>query len=409
MTILHIVLNNFTTDARVLRSASLGCELGADVVVFALGEDDLPEREERDGIQIRRFALKSRSWSKLPAVQLAKYAEALFRMQRAGRELEPEIVHAHDLTGLPIGYAISRSLNQRKPKSTRLLYDAHELWCDPEGAKMSHYVPGLFRLEVAIEGLLARRSDAVVTVSDGLADEMEKTLCISRPALLRNFPERPNAQVRSQEPGPLRDDLGISDDAPILLYQGHVRSGRGIETLIDAAPQLSNADARVVIVGSGPSVPELKERAAGSKTPERILFRPEVPLADLPRYTADATIGICPTEAPNKSYLYSLPNKLAEYVQAGLPVIASDLPETTKLCERLDFGVVFRVGDSQSLAARIDELLASKARLARHRNASESAAHELSWNSEKLVLRQIYEEILEMQVEEQPLAMGVAG
>jgi len=131
-----------------------------------IGLPDLPARETVAGVDVHRFRLRSRPLPRAKPIQLLKYGEAWSRMVRAGSAWRPDIVHAHDLTGLPIGASVARR------SGARWIYDAHELWCDPSYAMI--WARWLFVAGLALERRLARRADAVITVSDGLADAMNR-------------------------------------------------------------------------------------------------------------------------------------------------------------------------------------------------------------------------------------------
>ena len=168
MRVLHIVINPFTHDSRVLKSTKTA-ELVAEAVrVFAVHEKELAENEDNEGIEITRFPLKTKPWPKYIFIQLIKYFELFFRMRHEGIRWKPTIVHAHDLNALPIGRAIA------KRTGARLIYDSHELWIGQQSR--NSYIWPIRKLMDAVESYFARKCDEIITVSPGIARILEKHL-----------------------------------------------------------------------------------------------------------------------------------------------------------------------------------------------------------------------------------------
>ena len=140
--------------------------MGSDVYIFALHRTGLLERETCNNIAVRRFRLLTRPLSKAKPVQLIKYLEAIIRMVLAGIKLRPDLVHANDLSALPIGYlvAVYRS---------KLLYDSEQVWSPTQG-KLPRW---MYNLGLAMERVLAKRADAVAA-SESIAEEMYRKMGI---------------------------------------------------------------------------------------------------------------------------------------------------------------------------------------------------------------------------------------
>lgn len=386
MKILHLVLNEFVNDNRVLRAATTACQFG-EVHIYSLHGGNLAEREEIAGIHVRRFRLFSRSWSKRPFVQLFKYAEVVLRMLFAARRYHPGIVHAHDLNTLPIGYLAA------KLSGAKLIYDSHELW---SGAVSMNRLPGwIRRIGLFLERQLASRADAVITVSDSIADVMSRKLNISRPTVIRNLPElaaeegpHPNGK------GPLRTALGIAPEIPLLLYQGGLGPHRGLTLLIDAMLLIHNEDAVLVFLGDGPQLRLLQEMVTEKGLERQVLFHPTVPAKDLHLRTREATAGVYAMEGVVENHRIALPNKLFEFIQAGLPVLVSDLPEMAKIVRTHGVGEVFPDGRADILAEKLDSLLSDEAKLKRYSAAAFAAAKELNWGKERFILVELYGSLL---------------
>jgi glycosyltransferase involved in cell wall biosynthesis len=382
--ILYLVLNPFTNDTRVLRAAETCVEMRGEATVFALHEPKLARREVIRGIHVRRFKLLTRPLSKRVAVQFIKYLESFIRMLWAGLNLRPKIVHANDLPTLPTGYVIACFTG------TRLIYDSHELYSDRGDLP---FLPKWF-LELALvcERFLAKRADSVITVSDGISLEIDRGMGIGRPFVIRNMSAKtPLRAGVKKDSRLLRQALGIKEEIPIILYQGMIAKGRGLLTLVFAMTKLSHPSAVLVFLGNGALVSELRARAKSRGLESRVYFHAAVSPGILPYWTRGADLGVHPIEGICKNHRLCLPNKLFEYIQAGLPVVVTDLPEMRKIVSHYGVGEVFRDGDAEDLAAKIDSLLVNGHK---YRLASRAAANVLTWDVEKLRLIDIYKSVL---------------
>jgi glycosyltransferase involved in cell wall biosynthesis len=387
---LVVVLNAFTHDSRVLRQVSTLAKRSRDIRVFALHEDRLPPEEERADYRLHRFRLSTRPLPKAKLVQGFKYLECLLRMTWKGIRLKPEVVHAHDLEALPIGYLIA------KLARARLVYDSHELWSDQ--AASHSYPRWLFKLAVGVEKMLARRADAVITVTESISRHLETQMSIPAPTVIRNVPVRP-AAISNESPSALHVLLGVESNVPIILYLGMIGKGRGLETFIRSM-QWVQPGAVAVIMGSpwGTAYLEsLRSEASHLGLSERVRFLPAVPPSEVHRHASGATIGIAAIEDYCLSYRYSLANKVFEYIQAGLPVVATDLPEMANLVRTYDLGELFQDRNAGAVAGVLNGMLSSPATLARYRQNTISAAKELNWSKEEAKLLDLYDRLCSSQ------------
>ncbi|MBV8552855.1 MAG: glycosyltransferase family 4 protein [Acidobacteriaceae bacterium] len=378
-----IVLNPFLYDSRVLRQAEALVRRGHPTTVFSLHEGKLATDEARDGYRLRRFRLKTRPWPKRKLVQGIKYLECMLQMTWTGVRLKPDFIHANDIDALPIGYLIA------KIARSKLIYDSHELWSDPTCSEFPNWV---FKIVTAVEAFLARRADAVITVNDSIARTMAKEMDIPVPAVIRNVPKYTTKMSEAGE-HLLRRALGLAPGRPIILYIGRLASGRGLETLIDA---MAFVNPRAVAVLMGPPesaeyLENLKNRGSAANVSGRVLFHPPVAPAEVNRYATDATIGVCPIENTGLNFHYCLPNKIFECLQAGLPLVVTDLPEMSSLVRQYGVGETFPDRDANALAHALNHLLSSPTVLAEYRARVSVAAHVLTWSNEEPKLLKVYD------------------
>ena len=185
----------------------------------------------------------------------------------------------------------------------------------------------------------------------------------------------------------LRRELCIPAPLKIIVYQGRVTAGRGIENFLTAVQQVQGTAG--VVLGDGPSLEVLRQRVQSGEW-QRVYLPGKVSLNDLPDYTASADIGMVLIQPTCLSYRLSLPNKLFEYLHAGLAVVGSDLPEIGRVIREHQAGEVTDPDDTGAIAASLHRLLDDPDRLERAKaNALQAATH-FTWQQESQRLLEIY-------------------
>lgn len=370
-TVALLVLNPFTNDSRVLKEALSLKRAGYAPLVVALHEQGLAERETVHGIAVIRIRLFSRGWPKVLPVQVFKYFEWLWRAFLLARK--SDLVHCNDLPTLPAG-AVARLLSRKR---TRVVYDAHEFEIN-DAANEPHWK---IRIKSQMERFWIRHADATLTVSESIADEYVRMYGIAKPALVLNCPPLaplPDADI-------FRETFGIPQDTLIFLYQGGMAPGRGIESIIAAFRDMPDDKRVVVFMGYGPMVGAIQQAAARHST---IYYHPAVSPDVLPAYTASADVGLCLIENLCLSYFYCLPNKLFEYLMAGLPVMVSDLQELRRFVECNAIGPVLPGGDAQSIRQAVAQL--DPIAIETYADAVKSARKTFHWQAQEDVLLDVY-------------------
>jgi glycosyltransferase involved in cell wall biosynthesis len=202
--------------------------------------------------------------------------------------------------------------------------------------------------------------------------------------VVRNVPERTEgAPIPTSL---LRERLGIPESEFVLLYQGVLAPGRGIELLINAFENVP-ADRHLVFLGFGPLEERIRQLAA---VRGNVHFHPAVSPAELRQFTASADVGLVQTEDSCLSYHLSLPNKLFEYLEAGIPVLSSDLPCPRAVVERFQCGWVANGSDAiRDWASWLDR----SSLAAMRRGALEARAH-FDWRDEAKTMFTMYDHLL---------------
>ena len=151
-----------------------------------------------------------------------------------------------------------------------------------------------------------------------------------------------------------RESLGIRVDQQIFLYQGALSKGRGVEILLEAFSQLERDDNVVVFMGYGTLEKVILEKSRDWST---IFFHPAVSPDVLLNYTASADFGVCLIEDTCLSYRYCLPNKMFEYLMAGLPIMSSNLYEMERFVKNYKLGVVVQENTSKCIIQALEASL----------------------------------------------------
>ncbi|MBN2992441.1 glycosyltransferase family 4 protein [Pseudomonas cedrina subsp. fulgida] len=387
-----IVWNEFRNDARVLKQARTLQAAGYQVTVFALHTPGVTHRNEvlAEGIRVIRVA-RSPGWrparagacaSTAPASQSMPLRRSLSRLWVHAGLLarivlhRAAVVHAHDVNTLPTAWLAARL------SGARLVYDAHEISTSREGY-------GRFRKWVAcVETALMPRAEGTITTTQSRAKFFARAYGIRRPLVLQNRA----CLVASPPSQRIRRELGLKQPWPIVLYQGGLQQGRGLERLLRVAAGLQHA--YFVFIGGGRLTQPLMTLSEQLGLKERVHFIPTVSLADLPSYTASADIGVQPIENTCLNHFTTDSNKLFEYVIAGLPVVATDFPEIREIVRCHAVGLLVTAGSDQSLHVQLRRLIDEPLlRQTLAHNAKNAAPH-VCWEQQQSQLLGLYERVL---------------
>ncbi len=269
-------------------------------------------------------------------------------------------------------------------KKIPLVYDSHEIFTEvPELVSR----PSKQNIWRKLEARLFPRLKFVFTVNDSIASWFEERYGI-RPLVVRNMPRfsKPNVNTMT------RQQLNLPAQDKIVLLQGAgINIDRGAEELVDAMSLLENVT--LVIVGSGDVIPFLKNRVQEKQLESRVIFTGKVPHEKLRAYTAIADLGVTLDKPTNINYKFSLPNKIFDYIHAGVPVLASELPEVAAIVRNYKVGVVIPSVTPEAVANGIRDALSSVEYVTWKANAL-NAASVLCWETEEEVLKKIYSRFL---------------
>jgi hypothetical protein len=226
----------------------------------------------------------------------------------------------------------------------------------------------------------------VITVSGGIASKLEGDFSDLPPvSVVRNIPQ--GVAPREVAGSGFRERIGVLPTENLAVFAGSVVLGsRGLETVLDALARVSNW--RFAVVGDGPALQALRERAEQLGIADRVHFEGFVPQQELLVLTSQADVGFCLIQNVNMSYYLSLPNKLFEYLYAGIGVIGSDLPEISAFIHKHGIGSVVDPDSASSVASALSEWKAPP------QACLEAAQSDADWEREKVRLLSIYDRCL---------------
>jgi glycosyltransferase involved in cell wall biosynthesis len=332
--VLSIVYNELTNDNRVMNQArSLG-KNGYNVTVLAVNYGPkLPSEEEKDGYSVKRVPLYYTN-ELIYKVRIVRFFYHFLKIQWVFLKISLkgyDIIHCHDLNTLQFG-ARAKWIKGQKIK---LVYDAHEYERERNGLRGIAKIKAKWK-----ESLLVRFCDRIITVSPTIAKEYRRLYSIQDPVVVLNCPVLKSESI--QKTNVLREIFTIDPSKSIYLYQGYLYPGRGVEILMRAIEELDSENSVLVFLGEGTLASDIERHPLYNKS---IFLHPFVAGDVLLQYTSSADVGIAFIEDISLSDRYCLPNKLFEYLAAGLPVIGSGLPDIRDFINQYKIGVTASSND----------------------------------------------------------------
>lgn len=343
------VSNDLVTDQRVSKICGTLKEMQYDILLIGR-KNYSPHNLNRDYATKRIRMLFNRGF--------LFYAELNIRLFFVLLFTKKDLLFSNDLDTLLPNYLVS------KIQGKELIFDSHELFSEIPELHNRKFVKSFW---LGIERRILPKLKKVITVSNSIK---------------RHYEERYGIQVRVVRNLPIAKKVKPKKFAfstkgkKVLLYQGSVNVGRGLEFMIDTVQLLDNF--LLVIVGTGDIIDDLEQNVLLKGLENKVKFTGRILPADLQHLTPNAMIGLSLEEDLGLNYCYALPNKIFDYIQAEVPVIVSNLPDMKKLVQHYGVGEVLMKRTPEALAEMIQNL-DSKSYLENLKKAKE----ELNWDQEK--------------------------
>jgi glycogen(starch) synthase len=293
-----------------------------------------------------------------------------------GIKFSPTVVHANDLDTLWAGWQI------KKKTGAKLVYDAHEIWTE-QGLNLPK---ALLNAYGWLECYLFRKIDMFVTVNDSIAQELKRRYKVK------------NIETEIVYNSPLfvkSNFVPVKLDAEVkVLYQGRYSVDRGLEELVEAAKYFSkNIKLYFRGTGSEETLLKLKHLVEKMQLSDRVFFYEPVPMSDLIVAARTFDIGVVAYIPKNINNYFCLPNKIYEYMMAGLALAVSNLPELRRVIKENNNGITFDPSNPKDIAKKINLLASDIVKLNQAKKNSLIGAKLNNWGQEEKKLKAIYEKL----------------
>ena len=367
---IHIYPSPMTNESRIFKEAKFISSLNKfeKIILFGIGNDGLKNNEHYfENIFIKRvnvFDVKKRS------TQYLYYYIYVFMYLIFKR---PKQVNIHTVEFLPLSIIC-------KMLFLKVIYDTHEL----ETEKNNLY--GFRKLiSKIIEKLFIKFCDKVIVVGEAIADDYKVMYpLMERPYVVLNCPNYINIEKKNI----FREKFDIKKDQIIFLYQGDLGVGRNITNLIKSFSRLKSKDKVIVFMGDGPFLNQVKN---ASKKSDYIFYHEAVDPDILLNYTSSADIGMSLIENTSKSYNYCMPNKMFEYMMAGIPIIVTDLYEMSNFIKNNNIGYILKGYSVEEIINLVDSI--DKYMLSAFFNNINDTKRKYNWGEQEKILLEVYRDL----------------
>lgn len=367
------VTNDLVTDQRVLKVSDFLHRKGFNVLLVGRKKTDSPafRHDNIEGFRFRMLFHKG----------FLFYAEYNLRLFFYLLFQKNDLLVSNDLDTLLPNFLVSRL------KRIPLVYDSHEYFT---GSTELMHRPFVRKTWKQIEKWIFPRLKNVFTVNQSIADLYDEEYRV-KIRVVRNIPKKFSQSAKLS-----RGDVGWPSDKKIVLMQGGaINIDRGAEELVQAMqPQYGLKDILLYFIGSGDVWNQIQRLTSDMNLNNVVKFIPRMPYGKLMEYTSLADLGVSIDKPVSPNYQYSLPNKLFDYIGAGVPVMASSLVEVKKIIEGYDVGVCIKNHDPAHIAETIQFVFSDENRYKSWKENALKASENLCWENEEKILEEGYKKFL---------------
>ena len=361
------VTNDLSTDQRVKKV----CEslLKLDLEILLIGRN-LPDSRsiKRPYKYIRMNLLFNKG-----ALFYAEYNLRLFLILLFSKV---DVYHSNDLDTLLANYLAS--IIRRKP----IVYDSHEYFTGVPEIQNKTFVKKVW---TTIENHIFPKLKHIFTVNQSIASLYEKQYG-KQLKIIRNIPRKKTWTIDKS-----RQQLGLPENKKIIITQGAgINIDRGVEEALEAMQFLN--DVCFVIIGNGDVIPKLKKRTFELNLEKSIIFKDKMPYEQMMQYTQHAELGLSLDKNTNINYRLSLPNKIFDYIHAGVPILASKIKEVEAVITKHRIGLFIENHEPKHIAQQIEKALDENLKFKYQKNIK-NAALQLNWENEEKNLVEVYKKI----------------
>lgn len=362
------VISDLTTDQRVIRICASLQKMGFTVLVIA--------RSFNDSLPLDTYPFEATRINCYFRKGIMQYAEFNFKLFIKLLFCKTDYLLANDLDVLIPNYAIC------KMRRKILFYDTHEYFTGVPELRESHTKRKIWKI---FEDVIFPKLKVVYTVNDSVKNKYFEEY--GNPiGIVRNVPV-----TKKLEPY----DLPVKwQNKTILLLQGAgINEGRGGLELLEAMKFLPD-NYLLLFIGSGTQWNTIKQKRIEWQLENKVEMINKLPPKELQKYTALAHIGFSLDSFEDLNCLYNLPNKIFDYMHAGVPIIATAIPEVKIIMDKYNCGIAIESNDAATIIDAIKKMMDNKEGYEIFKMNCLKAATELCWENESKKLETIYQPYL---------------
>lgn len=290
-------------------------------------------------------------------------------------KLDVDVYHANDLPVLAPTIKVARK------NGAKVIYDSHELYMD-QGMFLSDFIINRYTNE-EYDGI--RHSSAVITVNEFIGKELKRRYSLKEePHVIYNYPYATAKTTRIQK----------ENSETVILYQGLYGPSRGLEELVESMKYVDRKY-QLKLRGVGDYALKLRQIVKEQKLEDRVEFLDPVKSDELTKSATFADIGVIMYKADCLNNLYASPNKLFEYINAGLAILCNNLPFVANIVETRKLGICVEKVDAKTLAEAIGRF--NKERIELFKKNANLVSNVFTWENQEPKILEIYDRVLKVQ------------
>lgn len=271
-----------------------------------------------------------------------------------------EIIWANDLD------VLWPAVLMKRLRGTKVIYDSHEYFTEAEGLAGRERIKAIW---TRIEKRCVPHVDLFITVNESIAsiyrEKYNREVCVQR-----NMPV-------------LVEDDSVNEDLfevkTVVLQGAYIDPDRGGMELVEAFQFLEGI--QLLIVGAGRDLENMKTRIVELHLEEKVKVLPRMTYLELKKLTQRIHLGVSLDKPLHLNYTLSLPNKLFDYIHAGVPVLVSNLIEPARIVNEFQVGEIVEDVTPKSIAKGIEKILNSPS-YESYRDATKKAKSALHWQAD---------------------------
>lgn len=307
-------------------------------------------------------------------LSLSFYLKFIWHLKLNLMKSRAKIFFAEDIYTLPFVVIFA------KLKRAKVFYDSRELFGHLAGLKDKKFRQTFWRL---VEKLFIKKTDYVIVTGSMDEEYLTQKYNLKNTLILRNLPRYYKSPMHFD----IHANLQIDKGKKIILYQGIILKGRGIELIYNVLKVLP--DYVFVVVGDGDFESYYKELSARMDLVDQVYFLGKLTQEELPKVTSAANVGVALIENLSVSYYYALPNKLFEYIMAEVPVLVSTLPQMKEIVDKYEVGFGVDTDNKEEIISALKKLSSDSELYNRFKKNCKKASEELNWEKEITNLLQV--------------------